>query len=371
MSQATPQKKPNQLKPNELKAKPQSGIWKSDNGRELFDSEALERAVQCLNSGGTVGMPTETVYGLAARIDSKSGIERIFEQKERPSFDPLIVHIADLEQAKALTSEWPPLATELARAFWPGPMTLVLPKAEQVDSRITSGLETVAIRMPDHFIALELIRRAGPLAAPSANRFGKTSPTSAQHVVDEFQTLVTQKTLLVLEGGPCSVGLESSVLRLPDPNTVEVLRPGAVTEKDLKARFPQLIVKVPSNSDARSPGHLEHHYMPRKPLIRVNAGLLERQSPDWHMELRSILELVIKETRKQKVEDLNFILVKHHSDSRIAARELYQSLRLADRDPESDVILIADPDPSQGSEGTLWSAIQDRIKRAARFHWPT
>ncbi|NDF16271.1 threonylcarbamoyl-AMP synthase, partial [bacterium] len=191
--------------------------------------QELERAKARLEGGGVVALPTETVYGLAASIRSEEGIKKIFAIKERPFFDPLIVHISDLEQKKQVISEWPPLADFLAKRFWPGPLTLVLPKHPSLNPLITSGLDTVGVRMPAHPIARQLIEKCGfPLAAPSANKFGKTSPTKAEHVRKGFE----KEDLLILDGGQSEVGLESTVVALAregDKDVVTILRPGAVT----------------------------------------------------------------------------------------------------------------------------------------------
>jgi L-threonylcarbamoyladenylate synthase len=170
-----------------------------------IDTSELLKARDRLVAGDVVAIPTETVYGLAASIDSEKGLRRIFSLKERPFFDPLIVHVASLKEASSLVRDWPPIADFIGRYFWPGPLTLVLPKAERVNSLITSGLDTVAVRYPSHPLTLDLIRLVGtPLAAPSANKFGKTSPSRALHVKSEFPGT----DLLILDGGECEIGVE-------------------------------------------------------------------------------------------------------------------------------------------------------------------
>jgi L-threonylcarbamoyladenylate synthase len=200
-----------------------------------LDSQDLIRARDLLRNGDVVAIPTETVYGLAASIASHDGLKKIFALKERPFFDPLIVHVASFEQAKSVVSEFPPLADFLTRWFWPGPLTVVLPKASNIDPVITSGLETVAVRYPAHPLAQDLIRLVGsPLAAPSANKFGRTSPSTASHVRSEFKG----SPLLVLDGGPCEVGLESTVLTIAKTpegaDQIRILRPGGITAEAIE-----------------------------------------------------------------------------------------------------------------------------------------
>ncbi|MGZ3653835.1 MAG: L-threonylcarbamoyladenylate synthase, partial [Bdellovibrionota bacterium] len=234
--------------------------------------QELERAKAQLEAGGVVALPTETVYGLAASIRSEEGIRKIFAIKERPFFDPLIVHISDLEQKKQVISEWPPLADFLAKIFWPGPLTMVLPKLASLNPLITSGLETVGLRMPAHPVARQLIEKCGfPLAAPSANKFGKTSPTKAEHVRKGFE----KEDLMILDGGQSEVGLESTVVALTREgplDVVTILRPGAVTRDILEGALRDRggdPFEVRVGTSAASPGHTEHHYMPNVPLVIV------------------------------------------------------------------------------------------------------
>ncbi|MBL7666237.1 MAG: threonylcarbamoyl-AMP synthase [Bacteriovoracaceae bacterium] len=225
----------------------------------------LQTALKILKNGDVIGMPTETVYGLAGDITQEVALRKIFETKERPFFDPLIVHVADIEQAKTLTTEWSELADFLAKNFWPGPMTMVLPKIKALNPLITAGLDSVGIRCPNHPVALELLKQYGkPLAAPSANKFKKTSPTLPAHVKNDFPDL------FVLDGGACEVGIESTVLA-PIGNEIHIYRLGMITEEILKTsvkKFPRKISVNITQSPA-APGQLEDHYMPRKPLYII------------------------------------------------------------------------------------------------------
>lgn len=321
--------------------------------------EQIDHATQHLTAGGCVAIPTETVYGLAARIDSLEGVQAIFKLKERPSFDPLIVHVEDFDQVAQLTSSWPLVAESLARRFWPGPLTIVVPKHPNVNPMITSGLQTVGIRMPNHPIARELIRRVGcPLAAPSANRFGRTSPTTAAHVRTEFPEAVASGEIQILDGGPSVVGVESTVC-LVDDQSVTILRPGGITKEELQKHLresPELhhiIVRETSNNQA-SPGHTEHHYETAKPLI-----------VSWSTNLQdsgAIFEIAGRNITREKVLELRL-----PSDPALAARLLYATLRTGDEQPTSEALFLQrDLRILEMSEG-LWRAIDDRIMRAARL----
>ena len=337
----------------------------------------LSDAVNILKSGHVVGMPTETVYGLAGRVDSESAIQEIFATKQRPFFDPLIVHVRDETEAQSVVRQWPAAARALAYQFWPGPLTLILPKSENISSLITSGLDTVGVRCPDHPMALELIRRVGsPLAAPSANLFGRTSPTQATHVEIEFESLVP-----VLDGGVCQVGIESTVLLVKtiggfssmsksEKFEIAILREGAIVKSQIENCLTQAGIEFQvllEVSRQESPGHLKHHYMPNVPLIYC------RQIPRCEEHLRSATEGQLKNlpnevegirlrkpTQLSKMWDLVL-----SSDPRMAARELYQKLReLSEEGP--DAIYFVEPQSiRQGLDQELWQAIIDRLTKAA------
>ncbi len=321
-------------------------------------SASLAACAAQLAAGRTVAIPTETVYGLAARIDRPAAIQSVFTLKERPSFDPLIIHIADQTQLKELVAEWPPLADALAKAFWPGPLTLVLPKHPSLNPAITSGLETVGVRMPDHPLTLELIRTTGPLAAPSANKFGHTSPTRAEHVRHEFAREIANGDILVLDGGPSEVGVESTVLRVTS-DRLEILRPGGVTADQIRASLAaeglDVSVETPARNDRRSPGHLEHHYMPQKPLVWSLEELTQTPLDTTAIARRLGLPTAAKAT-----------VIALNEDPRLAARELYHQFREADFSTAEFIVVRL---PRSRTDG-LWSAITDRLKRAAQLQWP-
>ncbi len=328
----------------------------------------INQASEILQSGMVVGMPTETVYGLAARIDIPGAIEKIFTTKERPFFDPLIVHVASIEQAKTVTSYWGPLAQLLAEAFWPGPLTMILPKGDNVNSMITSGLDSVGLRMPKHPIALKLIEQVGvPLAAPSANKFGKTSPTSAEHVSNEF----VKENVFVLDGGPCDIGIESTVLLVKEQGLAKpqlsILRKGHVLRSDLEAVVKakgvdfEFIEKVDRKE---SPGHMKHHYMPPIPLIVCQ---------DTSRSVGDILEEVNTKLSQlpDKIEEIEIIkpekgvhtysILQLSEDPVLATRELYAKLREQAQQGTDCLLYYRKAD----QVGERWESLFDRLNKAA------
>ena len=221
----------------------------------MVDAHQIEQAARIIRDGGLVAFPTETVYGLGANALDEAAVSRIFAAKGRPATSPLIVHVADIAAARQLARAWPPLAQQWAERYWPGPLTLVLPKAAHVPDRVTAGLDTVGIRIPNHPVALALIRAAGvPIAAPSANPFMQLSPTQAQHIEASLADYF-------LDGGPASVGIESTVVSLVDPEPV-LLRPGVLHLDGLThGEAP------PAGAAHAAPGQHARHYSPRTPLV--------------------------------------------------------------------------------------------------------
>jgi L-threonylcarbamoyladenylate synthase len=229
------------------------------------DAAALARAADCLRRGGLVAFPTETVYGLGVHALDRAAVRRLFEAKGRPANDPLIVHIDSFERIHDLVARLPDSAHDLATRFWPGPLTLVLPRSPRVPDEVTAGLNTVAVRVPAHPVARALLAAAGvPVAAPSANLFSRPSPTRASHVLDDL----TDRIDLVVDGGPTQVGVESTVLDLSS-DVPTILRPGAVSLemlRDVVPRVEQRSTDTPARGAMPSPGMLERHYAPRAPL---------------------------------------------------------------------------------------------------------
>lgn len=234
----------------------------------------IAHAAALLRAGELVAFPTETVYGLGADARSETAVRAVFAAKGRPADNPLIVHIADSSMLDSIVAEVPEIALRLSRAFWPGPLTMVLPKLQCIPFVTSGGLETVGIRMPSHPMALALITAAGcPIAAPSANRSGKPSPTTAQHVMDDMEGRIAA----VLDGGLCEVGVESTVICFDDAETIHILRPGLVSQEDLapyaktvyvdKAIFEQ----VAPDTKVASPGMKYKHYAPKAKILPVDA----------------------------------------------------------------------------------------------------
>jgi L-threonylcarbamoyladenylate synthase len=306
----------------------------------------ITKACKLLKSGQVVGMPTETVYGLAGLITSPEGIENIFKTKERPFFDPLIVHVSDLVQAKAQAKYWYPVCDLLAKHFWPGPLTMILPKADHINTMITSGLDTVGIRMPNHPIALDLIKSLGtPVAAPSANKFKKTSPTRAEHVSKEFNDLY------VLDGGPCEIGIESTVLGVFE-NEIKIYRPGMLTKSKLETFLSDhgMDLKVTYQESPVAPGHLKHHYMPNLPIALFWGEFNGKES------------LSQSNIPKEKLEKINHW--KLPTDPNVAARELYEKFRSLDSKDASLILLELDPMVQELED---WKGILNRIDKAKTF----
>ena len=230
------------------------------------DPAVVERAASVLRAGGTVAFPTETVYGLGADALDALAVRRIFEAKGRPPGDPLIAHLASEDGVHIVARDVLAIAHTLIRAFWPGPLTLVLPKRAEVPPEVTAGLETVAVRMPAHQVALEMIEAAGtPVAAPSANRFGRASPTTAQHVLDDLEGRID----IVLDAGPTKVGVESTVLDLTR-EVPTILRPGGVTREEIERAIGTVEFSTATTLPAPSPGMLETHYAVAPELVVVD-----------------------------------------------------------------------------------------------------
>jgi L-threonylcarbamoyladenylate synthase len=240
---------------------------------ELPEPDVVARAAAILRDGGLIAFPTETVYGLGANALDAKAVARIFTAKGRPATNPLIVHVPDVEAARSLVAEWPEVAEQLARRFWPGPLTLVLPRGPGIPDAVTAGGPTVAVRVPSHPVALALLRAAGvPLAAPSANRSTELSPTRAEHVLRGLGGRID----LILDGGPTEVGLESTVLDV-SRTPPRLLRPGMVTPSALEAVIgPIEQGKGAVEGPLRSPGMMPRHYAPRAVMLCVAAG---RQTP--------------------------------------------------------------------------------------------
>ena len=300
---------------------------------------SIAAAVALLRRGGVVGLPTETVYGLAADAENEDALRKIFAIKGRPADHPLIVHIASARDLGIWASQVPDIAHVLAENFWPGPLTMLVRRAERTSLVATGGRETVAIRVPAHAVALDLLREfGGALAAPSANRFGKVSPTTPQHVLDDLGGDVD----LILDGGECSIGVESTIVDLTG-TAPTVLRPGGVSVERLESI---LKIKIESeHGNSRAPGMLDSHYAPRCEIELVESPLAARNR---------VVKLV---AASRSVLVLDFC-----SDLDAYARHLYDFLRRADRDGCEVVVAVMPPAIGLGH------AIRDRLFKASKHN---
>ena len=308
----------------------------------------IERAAQCLRAGGVAAFPTETVYGLGADAFRDEAVARIFEIKGRPRFDPLIVHVASPDMAAAVAADLPPAARRLMDRFWPGPLTLVLPKRPDVSDLVTAGLPTVGVRMPRHPLALELIRRAGvPLAAPSANPFGRTSPTRAEHV----RSLLGGAVDAVLDGGPCSVGVESTILSLAGGEPT-VLRMGGLAVEEIEEVLGTVRIAPPDDDVPLAPGRLLRHYAPQTRLELVDdAASVRGDARTGLLAFRGHPD----EAAFGAAEALS-----RAGDLREAAAHVFAAMRRLDALGLD--LIVAERAPERG----LGRAINDRLRRAAR-----
>jgi len=311
-------------------------------------AENIARAAELLRGGELVAFPTETVYGLGARADSPTAAARIFEVKERPSFDPLIVHIAAPVELAALVTEIPPAARVLAANFWPGPLTLVLPKSDAVPDIVSAGLPSVAVRMPEHPVARLLIEQTGtPIAAPSANRFGYVSPTTAAHVEEQLG----ERIPLVLDAGPCRVGLESTIVSFAG-GPPALLRPGGITLEAIEALIGPLPLAA-AGERPLAPGQLPRHYAPATPLTLIGAP------GEVAAEHRAASALLLVAPAPGDVHGFAHVERLSNGDLAVAAARLFAALRSLDRGGFRHVYCVA------VEERGLGRAIMDRLRRAA------
>lgn len=310
--------------------------------------DPIDEANSVLRRGGLVAIPTETVYGLAGDARNVDAVRAIFRTKGRPADHPLIVHVADASGLDAFAIDVPDAARKLAEAFWPGPLTIVLWRATSVLDVVTGGLDTVALRVPNHPLTLELLRRfGGGLAAPSANRFGKVSPTTADHVRDDLGSDVDY----VLDGGACDVGLESTIVDLTG-DVPTILRRGAIDAAAIEAVLGVRVERVASGP-SRAPGMLASHYAPRAKVRLVDEGELFARAEACARGGANVAVLVRSRT------DSPLVQFELGLDPRDAGRALYAALRAADA-AGVDELFVSLP-AGEGVE----AAIADRLRRAA------
>jgi len=324
-----------------------------------IDPELIKQAVEVIHNRGLVAFPTETVYGLGANALDPKAVTEIFEAKKRPLDDPLIVHIAEADDLYTLAEEVPPEAEKLLSRFWPGPLTMVLKKTEIVPDLITTGLDTVAVRMPSNMIARKFIEMARvPIAAPSANMFGRPSPTTAQHVVDDLDGKID----IVLDGGNTEIGVESTVVEFIDGRVV-VLRPGGINVEELRAIVGDVDIAVESGQMDASPGKYSQHYSPNATVMVVEDS--NRQAE----ETLSIVEEMRSRGKKPGVmarqehetlyKDVKIKVLGPGDDGRTCASRLFHILR--EFDSEDVNVIIAEGIPEKG----LGLAVMNRLRKAA------
>lgn len=300
-----------------------------------------------LKAGNVVGVPTETVYGLAANALDPDAVLTIFRVKNRPSFDPLIVHTDTLEKVRSLVLTMPPLAEKLAKAFWPGPLTLLLPKQPHMPDLTTSGLPRVAVRIPNHPLTLSLLAQLDfPLAAPSANPFGYISPTTARHVADQLGDQVPY----ILDGGPCQIGLESTIIGFDEAGEPTVYRLGGLALEQLEAVAGPLLVRDHSSSNPAAPGMLSSHYAPRKPVTLLLPG--QQPAPDEQAGALVFCDYL------PGIPPAHQLRLSPSGNLNEAARNLFGHLRTLDALPVTHIYVQLTP--GQG----LGRAINDRLRRA-------
>lgn len=307
----------------------------------------IKQAIDVLMAGDVVGLPTETVYGLAGNAYDIEAITKIFTVKNRPTFDPLIVHTSSLDRVYEFVKEIPEQAQLLAKHFMPGPLTLLLPKKEIISDLVTSGLDMVAVRIPNHPLALELLQNLDfPLAAPSANPFGYISPTSAHHVDDQLG----DKIKYILDGGECKVGIESSIIGFFDGEIV-VLRKGGLAIEEIEAIVGKVRIEEHSSSNPKAPGMLKSHYAPRTRLLFISDLLLVESK----MERISYLGF---DKFHPNISLENQLLLSPTGDLSEAAKNLFAYMRLLDARGFDKIYTELLPEKGLGR------AINDRIKRA-------
>jgi L-threonylcarbamoyladenylate synthase len=315
----------------------------------MGDKEVIYQAAEIIKKGGIVAFPTETVYGLGADAFNPIAVARVFEVKKRPSFDPLIIHVANSEDFEKLAMETPPPVRKLVERFWPGPLTVVLLKKEEVPDIVTAGLPTVAIRMPRHPMTLKLIELVGsPIVGPSANPFGYLSPTTSEHVREQLGNQVD----LILDGGPCEVGVESTIISFLGESP-RLLRPGGVPLEEIESIIGKVVVRAIKEEQPLAPGMLPRHYAPKTPI------LLGWPEMDMNPYRDKRIGLLAFQEAKYSLEFSHVEILSKEGDFREAAANLFAAIRRLDASNLD--LIVAEPIPEIG----LGRAIMDRLRRAS------
>jgi len=314
----------------------------------MLQQDSIQIAAKLIREGKLVAFPTETVYGLGANALDPLAVAKIFEAKERPSFDPLIIHIADINDLKKLTTITDERVYKLAEKFWPGALTMVLPKSNLVPDIVTSGLNTVGIRMPANKLALQLIKKSGcPIAAASANKFGRISPTTAQHVKKQLPDID-----FVIDGGRTDVGVESTIIKLFE-NGFRILRNGIITREEIETIVP--FDDTLNDDTIVAPGMVKSHYSPDKKMIIAEEKLL--------LDINKNKAGFISFTGKDEKGYRRVIRVSENNDLKEYAVNMYDAMHSLEDDSEIEII-IAEPVPETG----IGMAIMDRLKKA-EYNW--
>jgi L-threonylcarbamoyladenylate synthase len=329
---------------------------------EAASADNIAAAVACLKAGEAIGLPTETVYGLAADASNAHAVAQIFSAKGRPSDHPLIVHVVSAAAAKLWAAEWPESAQKLAAAFWPGPMTLIVRRAAHVLDGVTGGQDTVGLRVPSHPVAQAVLQQfsgtssesSAGLAAPSANQFGQVSPTTAAHVAAEFP----DRALMILDGGACEIGVESTIIDVSG-STVRVLRPGRVRASEIEQVLGHTLAETATEAP-RVSGAQASHYAPHTQTLMLATGRLRMQLRAFrHAQARQPTRCVITHSfDAEPAEQLRVIRLA--ADVHTWERELYALLRALDQERYGALIIEAPPETPE------WDAVNDRMRRATQ-----
>lgn len=319
-----------------------------------IDRSAVERAAEVLRSGGIVALPTETVYGLAADADNEDAVRKLFAAKGRPADHPVIVHVGGTAAFDDWAKDVSDDARALGREFWPGPLTLVLKRAARARDVITGGQDTVGLRAPAHPWARAVLHAfGGALAAPSANSFGRVSPTTAQHVIDDLGIKPRGKIDLILDGGACPVGIESTIVDVSGAQAT-LLRPGSITREQLQRSLGREVIDAGANAP-RASGRLERHYSPHTPLsVMPPDELAAKLAKPSNERLAVLAPLTLLENCLADIA----LAIAAASDPDDYARLLYSALHRLDASGADRMLVAAPPD------GPQWEAVRDRLRRA-------
>ncbi|MFH1798428.1 MAG: L-threonylcarbamoyladenylate synthase [Candidatus Omnitrophota bacterium] len=324
-----------------------------------IDMELIKRAVEALHNRALVAFPTETVYGLGANALDSKAVAGIFKAKDRPLDDPLIVHISEIKDLYKITAEVPPEAEKLINRFWPGPLTIILKKSELIPEIVTTGLDTVAVRMPSNTIAKKFISIAGvPIAAPSANLFGRPSPTTARHVIDDLNGRID----IVLDGGSTEIGIESTVVEF-DRGKIIILRPGGISLEELQLISGEVMLVSDTEQTEKAPGKYPRHYSPKAEVVLMEDNSFQKErvlskAREMSSQGRKV-GIMVKQEHENEYKGFKVKVLGPENDARICAARLFSILREFDSE-ETEVIIV-----ESIQEKGLGCAVMNRLRKAA------